>query len=87
MPARDDLAQRLDEVFDLELLEVAAARVRGRVAGPTWDAFQLTAREDLSAAEAATRLGLPVASVFKAKSNVLKMLREELNRLDGGAER
>ncbi|HEY1381523.1 MAG TPA: sigma-70 family RNA polymerase sigma factor [Gemmataceae bacterium] len=85
VPARDDLARRLDEVFDLELLEAASARVRGRVAGPTWDAFQLTARDGLPAADAAARLGLPVASVFKAKSNVLKMLREELDRLDGGA--
>ena len=84
LPARDDLARRLDEVFDLELLESATARVRDRVTGPTWDAFRLTAQEGLPAAEAAARLGLPVASVFKAKSNVLKMLREELDRLEEG---
>jgi RNA polymerase sigma-70 factor (ECF subfamily) len=59
--------------------------VRERVTGPTWDAFRLTAQEGLPAAEAGARLGLPVASVFKAKSNVLKMLREELDRLEEGA--
>jgi hypothetical protein len=32
--------------------------------------------------EAASRLKMSVASVFKAKSNVQKRLREEIERLD-----
>jgi RNA polymerase sigma-70 factor (ECF subfamily) len=83
LPARDDLMQQLEEAFDLELLEVATARVRQRVIDSTWEAFQLTAVEGLSGAEAAARLGLQVAAVFKAKSNVRKLLQEEIHRLEG----
>jgi RNA polymerase sigma-70 factor (ECF subfamily) len=81
--ARDDLERRLEGAFDLELLQLATEQVRQRVAPHTWQAFQLTAVDGLSGAEAATRLGLPVASVFKAKSNVQKMLQEEIARLEG----
>jgi RNA polymerase sigma-70 factor (ECF subfamily) len=80
--ARDDLEQRLEEAFDLELLQVATANVRERVEAHTWEAFKLTALDGLSGAEAAARLGMPVASVFKAKSNVQKWLREEIDRLE-----
>jgi RNA polymerase sigma-70 factor (ECF subfamily) len=80
--ARDDLERRMEEAFDLELLQVATANVRERVEEHTWEAFRLTAMDGLSGAEAASRLGIPVASVFKAKSNVQKMLREEIGRLE-----
>src|SRR5712672_2947663 len=39
LEAREDLAQRLEEAFDLELLEAAKVRVRLRVAPHTWEAF------------------------------------------------
>ena len=81
--ARDDLERRMEEAFDLELLELAANRVRERVEPHTWEAFQLTALDGLSGAEAAARLDMPVASVFKAKSNVQKMLQEEIAQLEG----
>jgi RNA polymerase sigma-70 factor (ECF subfamily) len=84
VPARDDLEARLAEAFDLEVLEAATARVRERVAERTWEAFRLTALDGLAAAEAAARLGMPVANVFKAKSNVRKWLQEEIRLLEGG---
>lgn len=80
----DDLEARLAEAFDLEVLEVATARVKQRVAEATWEAFRLTALEGLSAADAAKGLGMPVANVFKAKSNVRKMLQDEIRQLEGG---
>lgn len=80
--ARDDLLTRLREAFDLELLEEAYARVQARVEPRTWEAFRLTALESLSGAAAAARLGRSVASVFVARSNVQKLLREEIRRLD-----
>jgi RNA polymerase sigma-70 factor (ECF subfamily) len=83
--ARDDLLTRLREAFDLELLEEAYARVRVRVAPTTWEAFRLTALDGRPGAEAAARLGMTVAAVFMAKSNVQKMLREEVRRLDPDA--
>jgi RNA polymerase sigma-70 factor (ECF subfamily) len=80
--AREDLAARLEEAFDLERLEMAQGRVRRRVEPHTWEAFRLTAMEGLSGAEAAARLGMQVGTVFKAKSKVQQMLREELERLE-----
>ncbi len=81
--ARIDLDRRIDEVFDRELLELAIARVRARVAAATWDAFRLTTFEGHSGAEASGLLGIPVASVFVARHRVQKMLREEIARLEG----
>ncbi len=84
--ARADLLHRLDDEFDHELLEEATVRVRLRVEPRTWEAFQLTALDGLSGAEAAGRLGIPVANVFKYKSRVQKMLQEELRKLEEPAE-
>jgi RNA polymerase sigma factor (sigma-70 family) len=84
VPAGADLETRLAEAFDLELLELATERVRARVAANTWEAFRLTALEGLSGAEAAARLGMQVAAVFKAKSNVTRLLQEEVRALEGG---
>ncbi len=83
LEARDDLVARLHAEFDLEILAEAEARVRLRVELHTWEAFRLTAADGLSGAEAAQQLGLQVATVFKAKSKVQKMLQEEVRRLEG----
>jgi RNA polymerase sigma factor (sigma-70 family) len=80
--ASDDLVQRLHKQFDQELLAEAQVGVRQRVEPDTWEAFRLTAVEGLSGAEAAGRLGLKVATVYKAKSKVQKMLHEEVARLE-----
>jgi len=81
--ARDDLAGRVEEAYDMELLEKALERVRLRVQATTWEAYRLTAIEGLSGAETATRLNMKVVTIFKAKSNVQKMLQEELRALEG----
>ena len=80
--AREDLVRRLDDEFDRELLDEAAGRVRQRVTPRTWQAFELTAVQGKSGAEAATALGMKVATVFVARSKVQKMLQEELKKLD-----
>ncbi|MFO0880982.1 MAG: sigma-70 family RNA polymerase sigma factor [Gemmataceae bacterium] len=84
MEARQDLLQRLETEFDRELLELAMAQVRLRVAPQTWMAFHLTAMEGLSGAEASARINMQVAQVFVARRRVQKMLQEELARLDAG---
>ena len=86
LQARDDLMRRLEEQFDHELLEEASRRVRGRVQPRTWHAYELTAVECVSGAEAAARLGMNVAAVFTAKASVLRMLREETRNLEGGSD-
>ena len=69
----------------MELLEQARAYVCQRVEPQTWQAFRLTALDGLPAAEVAGQVGLEVAAVYKAKSRVLRLLREETQRLEGRA--
>jgi RNA polymerase sigma factor (sigma-70 family) len=80
--ARADLEQQLDAEFDRELLAEAMAAVRARVEEHTWQAFQLTAIEGISGAEAAARLEMKVATVFKARSKVQQMLQLEIQRAE-----
>jgi RNA polymerase sigma factor (sigma-70 family) len=80
--AGDDLVQGLAEQFDQEMLVEAQALVQQRVEPHTWEAFRLTALEGVSGADAAARLGLTVAGVYKAKSRVQQMLQEEVARLE-----
>jgi RNA polymerase sigma-70 factor (ECF subfamily) len=80
--ARDDLVAHLNEEFDQEVLQEAMARVQQRVEPRTWNAFCLTAIGGLSGAATAERLTMKVATVFKAKSKVQKMLQEEVAKLE-----
>src|SRR5262249_33675244 len=80
--ARDDLARRFEENHDRELLQDAMGAVQSRVEPHTWEAFRLTALEGLSGAETASRLGMSIASVFKARSRVQRMLRDAVADAD-----
>src|SRR3954468_12876788 len=51
LEAREDLLRRLEQAFDLELLEEAKLRVRLRVAPQTWEAFRLVALEGMPVTE------------------------------------
>src|SRR5262249_46320385 len=79
--AQLDLERRLEDAFDRELRELAMHRVQKRTKPANWDAFHLTAVEGLSGAEAAKRLGIPVAHVFVAKHRIQKLLQEEVRSL------
>jgi len=48
----------------------------------TWEAFRLTAIEGAGAAEAAVRLGIAVATVYRARHVVQRKLREAVAALD-----
>lgn len=80
-PAREDLARRIEEAFDEELLEQAMETVRGSVAPHTWEAFRLTALLHQSGAEAARQLSMPVMHVYVARQRVQMRLRQEVRRL------
>src|SRR5262245_21334427 len=82
LEAREDLVHKLESAFDLEMLEVAKARVRLRVAPHTWEAFHLLAVEGVPVTEVAAKVHLQVAMVYVAKSKVQKMLREEIGKLE-----
>lgn len=80
--ARDELAGAIEAAYDRELFDLAAGRVRLRVQPNTWEAFRLTAVEGVPATVAAERLKMQLTTVYKARNNVQKMLREEVRYLE-----
>ncbi len=76
-------AQREDLQRDLRssLYRAAAARVRRRLATKTWAAFEITAIEGRSAAVASQATGSSVGAVYVARSRVMKLLSQEVERL------
>ena len=55
--------------------------VRNEFEATTWSAFWLTAVDGKSAAEASAEVGISIASVYQAKSRVLRRLRQKLAEL------
>lgn len=86
LEARDDLADSMEQAFEQELLDEALVRVRPRVQPHTWEAFRLTTYEGLSGPQAALQLDIPVTSVYKAKSNIQKLVNTEVRVLEEGRQ-
>lgn len=83
--AREDLIVRIEEAYDTELLDLAMREVEGRVKPHTWQAFHLLAIERLPGEEVARRLGIDPSLAYVARRNVQRMIREVVERLEGGA--
>jgi RNA polymerase sigma-70 factor (ECF subfamily) len=84
MEARVDLVRHMEETYDQELLELAKVEVKERVEPHTWEAFRLTTIEGVAIADVAARLGMRVATVYRARHVVQSMLRETLAALESG---
>lgn len=82
LQAPEDLATRLAEEYDRELLEQAMLRVASRVEPHTWEAFRLTALEGHSGNDVAERLEMRVATVYVARSKVQRLIQEEIQLAD-----
>lgn len=80
--ARDDLAKELEAAWDQELMQLASDRVQLRVHPKTWRAFRLSAIELIPGEQVAEKLEMNLPTVYKAKSNVLKMLQAEVQQLE-----
>jgi RNA polymerase sigma factor (sigma-70 family) len=83
--ARQDLEARLDDEFDLELLETAEARVRLQVRPQSWDAYHLFCKESLSLRQAGERIGIPAGHVSKYAGRVREMVAREVAALERAA--
>jgi len=79
--ARQDLMERLSDVFDLEMLEHAMDRVRVRVDQRRWLAWTKTAQDQMPGKEVAESLNMPVATVYAARYQVQKLIAEEIRLL------
>ena len=76
-----DLEAEMQQAFENELLALAMRRVEERVKPSTWEAFRLTAIENLQGVEAAARLNMEVSNVFVHKHRVMKLLEAEVRIL------
>jgi RNA polymerase sigma-70 factor (ECF subfamily) len=79
---RKDLAARLEEAFDLELFELAIARVRSRIDSRRWSAWHMTAVDGISGEDVAERLTMKIATVYSARYQVQKMISAEIQALE-----
>lgn len=70
-----------DEAFNARLLEAALERAKPHFEPATWQAFRRTWLDNVAASQAAAELGLPVETVYVARSRVLKRLRDEVTQL------
>ncbi len=66
----------------MELLDEAYERVKMQVEPKTWKAFWLSAVDQLPGPAIAEQLAMPIASVYVARSNVQKRLRNEIAQLE-----
>ena len=65
-----------------ECFHRAAVIVQAEVRGNSWEAFQLTVIDGLSAAEAAKKLGISTGGVFAARGRVMDRLRRVVSEFE-----
>ncbi|MEO1524897.1 MAG: sigma-70 family RNA polymerase sigma factor [Planctomycetota bacterium] len=65
-----------------ELFQRAAEQVRGEVAESTWAAFEFTVLQGRSIEAASSSLGLPVGSIYAARSRVMRRLRNAVQTFE-----
>lgn len=83
--AREDLQKILEDVYDLELLELAKKRVQLHVSPRDWKIYDDLASDSRPVAAVAEEHHLTVPAVLMAKCRVKKKLREEIHNLEGRA--
>jgi RNA polymerase sigma-70 factor (ECF subfamily) len=64
--------------FHTHVLSVALARIRPHFEPATWRAFECVWLENRAAVATAAELGVPIETVYVAKSRVLKRLEAEV---------
>jgi RNA polymerase sigma-70 factor (ECF subfamily) len=75
------LSRTWDEQHDRETLARLMEQIRGRFLPKTWDAFHRQMFGGQRADKVAEELGMPLASVYVARSRVLSALRREADGL------
>ncbi len=84
--AREDLVNRLNEAFDLELLDMAKARVCARVDRRRWLAWEWTAIDQRSSEEVAAELNMTLPTVYSNRYQIQKKIADEIRRLEADSQ-
>lgn len=85
-PNRIELAECLEKVFDLELLDEAKTRVKARVSDIRWRSWQASIEQPQSGKELARELGISVGTLYANKNQIQKMIQQEVIKLEKGLE-
>ena len=80
--ATNALAETIESAYQQELLAAAEAGVQIRVKPTTWQIYQLAAVQQLPATSVAEQLCIKISEVYVAKSRVIKMLRDEVHKIE-----
>jgi RNA polymerase sigma-70 factor (ECF subfamily) len=75
-PAEEGEDPQWQAEWEQQVFAWACQQARGTVADITWQAFWRTAVEGRPGKDVATELGIPIASVYQARSRVLARLKE-----------
>jgi RNA polymerase sigma-70 factor (ECF subfamily) len=89
-----DFYERIAEVFDLEVYQMAREEVRTRVEQRTWEIYRLLYEprflsgcqdEQRTPSQVAEQMGIPCSAVYNAKKRVKELLTDHISRLEGNA--
>jgi RNA polymerase sigma-70 factor (ECF subfamily) len=81
LEARTSLEQEFQKLFENQILQQAMEIVKHRVQSSTWDAFRLTALENVGGEMAAEISGLQVNAVYAARYRVQRLITAEMRQL------
>ena len=82
LPARKELRERLEEQFDLQLLEEAEERVRGQVSARDWEIYIERTQRATRPEELAKRFAISRHAVDVAYSRVINRIQSEVRKLE-----
>lgn len=77
----DPFDAEFESEYQIAVFQLAARNVRKRVSQQTWQAFELTAVEGQDVQDVCSILEMALGSIYVARCRVLKMLRQEVKRL------
>lgn len=76
------LFKSIESAYERDLLNQASQAVRSRVLSKTWDSYFRTTWGGESASVVGTSLDISIGEVYVAKSRVIKLLKEEIARME-----
>jgi RNA polymerase sigma-70 factor (ECF subfamily) len=81
LEARTSLEEEFQKLFENQILEQAMAMVKQRVQPSSWDAFRLTALENLGGEMAAEISGMQINAVYAARYRVQRLITVQMRQL------
>ena len=79
---RDRFVEKMDEECEREMLEQAMIVVRRRVNEHNWKAFYMMVFDGIPGVKVAEELDMAVTAVYKARSRIQEMLKQQIDKMD-----